>query len=300
MSPRGEADRTTTSPSSTDVDASGFISGVDSGVRTRRVLGFDLVDAASVDTVIEALLGPQPDDGRLGLLATPNTDDIVRLERPENHELARFLTRARYLLPDGQPVVWASRLLGSPLTSRLTGADLMAPLWGALRHHHIPTVVVAPRAAIGAALAEPDDRLRVLVPGRFDSENLASYDDFTAELADTCERIGARHAIIGIGFPHQQRLALKLDGLLGPAMPMTSLLGGALEFLTGATTRAPNWMRTHGLEWAHRLAHDPRRLARRYLIDDPAFVAIVARQYTAARRHHGSVRGTAPEVHRCP
>ncbi len=270
---------------------------------TRRVMGLDLIDNTDVTAVVDALVRPQPDDGKLPLLATPNTDDIVRMARPGYRDIAALLTRARYLLPDGQPVVWASRLLGAPLRARLPGADLVTPLWNALRRERIPTVAVVARPQVATALDEPDDRLEILVPGRFDPDDSASYERFATELASVCDRIEARHAIIGIGFPHQQRLAQHLERLLGAQMPLTSLLGGALEFHIGATTRAPRWMRDHGLEWAHRLGRNPRRLTRRYLIDDPAFLAIVARHWRLECRHDEIAHSPGPraprEVTRC-
>lgn len=257
-------------------------------MRTRHVMGWDLVDETDLDRVVEAVLAPVEDDDRIPILATPNTDDLVRLSRPEHAELAAWLARARFLLPDGQPVVWASRLLGTPLRARLTGADLIVPLWHRMLEERLPFVVVAPNIEVATRLDVRRDHLGVLVAGRFDPGSPESYDAFAEELLAVCRDRAPHLVILGIGFPHQQHLARILHRRLGVDMPLTALLGGSLDLLSGRTRRAPRWMRDHGLEWAFRLARDPRRLARRYLWDDPAFLGLVAHHWWAGRRHRGA------------
>lgn len=257
-------------------------------MRTRCVMGFDLVDETDLDRVVEAVLAPVEDDERIPILATPNTDDLVRLARPEHAELAAWLARARFLLPDGQPVVWASRLLGTPLRARLTGADLIVPLWQRMLEERLPFVVVAPDHDVARRLDPGVDHLSILVPGRFDPGSPKTYDVFGEELLVACRDQDPRLVILGIGFPHQQHLARILYRRLGADMPLTALLGGSLDLLSGRTRRAPRWMRDRGLEWAFRLARDPRRLARRYLWDDPAFLGLVVRHWWAGQRHRGA------------
>jgi exopolysaccharide biosynthesis WecB/TagA/CpsF family protein len=102
-------------------------------------------------------------------------------------------------------------------------------------------------------------------------------DALVAEVAATAERIEAQVIMMGIGFPHQQRVAMALLQRRCEPSPLIALLGGSFDLFTGRTTRAPHWMRRHGLEWAYRVGREPRRLARRYLVDDLAFVPLMWR-----------------------
>lgn len=252
-------------------------------VPTRRVLGFELVDLSDLDRLVWALSAPAPADGRLPLLATPNVDDLVRLARPEHADLADLLRRARYLLPDGQPVVWASRLLGSPLRARLAGADLLPRWWRELASHARPTLVVAPTRAVAEALVDRHPRLVTVVAPMLDAADPDSIRGLADEVAQSVARQGTEVLLVGIGFPHQQRLAARLFDLLPEPTPFIGLLGGSFDLFTGRTLRAPRWMRRSGLEWAYRLWREPRRLARRYLIDDLAFVPMVWRAWRRTR-----------------
>lgn len=248
-----------------------------SALTRRRVLGFDFIDTDNLDDVVEALMASQPHDGLLPVVATPNVDDLVKLQRPPFADLARFTRQARYVLPDGQPVVWASRYLHAPLTARLTGADLLPRWWQALTDNARPTLVVAPHAQVAEALSSTHRCLATVVAPRLNAADPHSVAALATEVAQMANRIEARVVMLGIGFPHQQRLAMALlQRPLAPT-PLIALLGGSFDLFTGRTHRAPNWMRRHGLEWAYRLAREPRRLARRYLIDDLAFAPLVWR-----------------------
>lgn len=254
---------------------------------TRRVLGYDLIDSPDLDRVVTALMAPQPSDDALPLVATPNVDDLVKLQRAEHAELAHLVRRARYLLPDGQPVVWASRLLGQPLSARLPGSDLLPRWWTALADQATPTVVVAPDQAVADRLADRHPRLDCVVAPRLDHQSLDAVRSFGDHVAVVSSELGARAVLIGIGFPHQQRLAARLLEVLPSPQPLIALLGGSFDLFTGRTRRAPLFMQRAGLEWAYRLSREPRRLARRYLIDDLMFVPMVWQAAHRARRHPG-------------
>jgi len=253
-------------------------------MNTCHLFGLDLVDAPDMGSVVDVLMAPQPRDAKAPLVATPNVDDLVRLSHPEYGDLAALTRQARYLLPDGQPVVWASRWLGTPLRTRLTGADLLPHWWAALAHEERSTVVVAPSRHVAELLGDRHPRLATVVAPRLDSGDPVSFTAFVDTVAATIHRHQAHTLLVGIGFPHQQRLA---QGLLdrddGPES-LIGLLGGAFDLFTGVTPRAPHWMQRNGLEWAYRLGREPRRLARRYLLDDPAFLALLWQERRATTR----------------
>lgn len=243
----------------------------------RRVLGLDFVDTDDMDRVVEALMAPQPDDSSLPLIVTPNVDDLVKLQRPEYSDLADLTRRARYVLPDGQPVVWASRWLGTPLSARLTGADLLPRWWAQLVADRRATMVIAPDQGVAEALQTTHPELVTVVAPRLDVADASSVLPLADAVAERISHRRPEAVMTGIGFPHQQRLAHALLHRLDRPWPLIALLGGSFDLFTGRTHRAPAWMRDHGLEWAYRLATDPRRLARRYLVDDVAFLPLLWR-----------------------
>jgi UDP-N-acetyl-D-mannosaminuronic acid transferase (WecB/TagA/CpsF family) len=121
-------------------------------VRTRRLFGLDFIDDVSVDATVERLLGPQPGDEREPVVFTPNVDTVVRLPELEASGVAHRLRNACYILPDGQPIVWASRLLKQPLQSRLAGSDLVPPLWRRIVAEGRSAMVIASCGEVAGAL----------------------------------------------------------------------------------------------------------------------------------------------------
>ena len=178
-------------------------------------------------------------------------------------------------LPDGMSVVWALRLLGQK-TERITGADAFATLCDAgrergLRHYLYggsPSVAEQLPRSLEAAFPG------VLIGGA-ESPPFGPVGD--GELADAAGRIqaaGADLLWVGLGTPKQDLVAERLRR--DRAAPVILCVGAAFDFLSGAKKRAPVWMQRAGLEWAHRLVNEPKRLWSRYLIGNPRFLVSVA------------------------
>ena len=266
-------------------DTTGPTAPVDGPV-TRRLFGFDFIDDAGVDATVERILGPQPDDGRLPLVATPNVDQLVRLEEPGLSDLHAFVTRARYVLPDGQPIVWASRLLRRPLTARLPGSTLVPPIWRRAAAEHLPVVVVASTDEIAERLGAEHPGATFVVPPFYDAEDQGAAAAIADEVAEAVRTTAPRLVFVGVGFPKRERLALDLLDRLDPTTdaPLVLLIGAAFSMYLDITPRAPEWMQRAGLEWFYRFILEPRRLFRRYFITDAKFARIVARELRAGRR----------------
>lgn len=253
---------------------------------TRRLFGFDFISDTSFAATVDSILGPQPVDDRLPLVVTPNVDDLVRLAEPAHAELAASERRARYVLPDGQPIVWTSRLVGEPLGARLPGSSLFPLLWKRLAAEHRRVVVVAPSARVGGRLRHEHPGARIVVPPTFDVDNAFAVAGVVAACSSAIDAVCAEFVILGISFPKQQRIALELVGQLegaGRPMPIFLLLGGSLDLYTGGTRRAPEWMHEVGLEWFFRFLCEPRRLFRRYFVTDLRFVHLFADELRSRR-----------------
>lgn len=201
-------------------------------------------------------------------MVTPNIDICRQVSRDEK---ARDLVRAATLVvPDGMPLVWASRLAGQRLPERVTGSSLIFTLTRAAARSGRSVYFLGgpPGAADLAAanLASGNPGLRV---AGTDSPP-TGFDGSAAKIAAVRDRlIGAAPDIVfvGLGFPRQERLI----AAIGRSLPAAWFVGcgAAIGFAAGTLARAPRWMQRAGLEWAFRLLAEPRRLFRRYLRDIP-------------------------------
>lgn len=186
----------------------------------------------------------------------------------------RLLNRGDLNLADGMPVVWTMRMLGRR-TDRLTGSDTLGLLaaWGVdrgVRHSFFggaPGVAEAMRSSLEAAIPG------VLVAGVESPPYAWPSADELETTARRVEAEGTDLLWVGLGTPKQDAVAESL-AMLGAA-PVILTVGAAFDFVSGAKRRPPAWMQRSGLEWFGRLASEPRRLWRRYLIGNAQFLTDV-------------------------
>ena len=211
------------------------------------------------------------------LVMTPNVHGIVLLNR--NTAFKEISTRAELILPDGMPLLWAARFLGTPLKERVTGSDLLIELCreAPRRGHGVFLLGAAPGVAQKAAT-----ELQRIAPGLRVCGTLAPSFDFESD-PEECTRIiatirAAKPDILFVGFgsPKQDRFIDRYKDAMG--VPVSISAGAAFDFASGAVRRAPVWMRRAGLEWLWRLCGDPARLWKRYLVENPVFFWYVLKQ----------------------
>jgi N-acetylglucosaminyldiphosphoundecaprenol N-acetyl-beta-D-mannosaminyltransferase len=268
-----------------EVEVDAEVTRVD-GVRTRRLFGLDFVDDVDVQATVERLLRPQEGEHGEPVVFTPNVDTIVRLGELEPSGVADRLRNARYILPDGQPIVWLSRLLDRPLRSRLAGSDLVPPLWRRIVADGRRAVVVASSEDVAVALRAELPSLATYVPPLFDERDGVALAEVVAALSDVVDRADPEFVFLGISYPKQQFLAFALIDHFrrqGRPLPVFLLIGGGFNMYVGRTRRAPPWVRRLGAEWFFRFLLEPRRLFRRYFIEDMRFLSIAAHELHLAR-----------------
>jgi N-acetylglucosaminyldiphosphoundecaprenol N-acetyl-beta-D-mannosaminyltransferase len=217
---------------------------------------------------------------RGGAVFTPNVDHIVLASRHPAFRAA--YARADLSLCDGQPLFWASRLLGHPLPEKVSGADLFLPVvrLAALRGWRVFLLGGAPGVAAEAAVRLKRELGVTIVGVASPAVGLVPSFDEKDEIA----RIAAARphlVIVCLGAPKGELWIERARDRLGPAVSIQ--LGASLDFFLGRVRRAPRWMQRVGLEWLFRLCQEPRRLARRYLLQDPAFLWVLARTLGAPR-----------------
>jgi N-acetylglucosaminyldiphosphoundecaprenol N-acetyl-beta-D-mannosaminyltransferase len=239
----------------------------------------------SEDQVVARIVGDL-EEGQGGLVVTANIDICRQVSR--DPAVRDLISGASLVLADGMPLVWAARLRGDPLPGRVTGSSLIFTLSGAASGQGRAIYLLGGEPGVPErAAVELERRYPGLLVAGTDATPVG-FDRRPDKLAAVRRRLEqARPDIVyvGLGFPKQDRVI----AALAPGLPAAWFIGcgAAIPFAAGVLTRAPSWMQRLGLEWAHRLISEPRRLFRRYLVDDLPFAARLIITSAAARLRAG-------------
>lgn len=225
-----------------------------------------------------------------GFIVTPNVNHVCLNHRDE---IFREAYRNAFLaLPDGKPVMWASWLFGVPLQQKLSGSDMVPRLtrFAAERGYSVYFLGGSAGTAERAAeiLARDNPGLRVagchFPPFGFEKDpeaSRAAIDAVRDARPDIC--------FVALGSPKQELWMNDCHRLCD--VPVSIGVGASFDFISGRIRRAPRWLQEAGFEWLWRLAMEPRRLWRRYLIQDSVFLKLLWQEYFAQRRRRAA-RGT--------
>jgi exopolysaccharide biosynthesis WecB/TagA/CpsF family protein len=232
-------------------------------------LAFDNLDLARAASWIDA----RPAGTPFGYVVTPNADHLVRIYRDQ--KLRGIYRGAILCLLDSRVVHGLARAFGITTPAVVPGSDLTAYL---LAHHLAPgeriTIVGLQPAWLPALVA----RCRLAPPAHYNPPMGFEHDpEAFARTIEFVRSNPARLVFLAVGSPRQEYLAAALAAA-GDVTGTGLCIGASLDFLAGACWRAPVLMRHMGLEWLFRLASNPRKLFRRYLIDSPAVVTLLLRQ----------------------
>lgn len=189
-------------------------------------------------------------------VATVNPEFVMRAH--QDKEFARVLESAALCLPDGTGVVWAARRQGCAIREPVAGTDMLPPLARICALRGFRLFLLGAGLGVAAELAgllrSANPTLRVAAHS---GDPDPSADD------DALKLIHEHHTdvlLVAFGAPKQELWIDRLKDRLGTSVAIG--VGGAFDYLTGRVPRAPNWMRNAGLEWLHRLAHQPWRIRR--------------------------------------
>jgi N-acetylglucosaminyldiphosphoundecaprenol N-acetyl-beta-D-mannosaminyltransferase len=228
---------------------------------------------ARMDALLDFLAAnPVPPGGGVCCIVTTNLDHVCNLRISPAFRRAYETAWLRTI--DGMPVY--AKLRGAGVPARITGADLFPALLARLDPSTDRPFFVVPNAEVGAALIDhmcssgfPKTALAHVSPPH------GFLDDPTESerLAKVAKAHRATHFFMGVGSPRSELWVDAHRSDLGDLYALC--VGAALEFQSGHKARAPLWMRKSGFEWLWRLAQEPRRLARRYLVNSWGFLAAI-------------------------
>lgn len=237
-------------------------------VESKWILGVKVntVDTAAALEMIEEFI----ESGKPHMVVTADSSAVVLAQR--DPELRDIINSADLVTPDSVGILWAARRFGTPLPERVSGVDLVGLICerASRSGHSVFLLGAAPGVAAAAA-----DKLVERYPGLQIAGTHHGFFDHSnsAEVVEMIRASKPHVLFVAMGIPLQEKwIHRHLDEL---GVPVAMGVGGTLDVISGRVKRAPEWMQRHGLEWAHRLASNPRKI--RKCLTLPVFAYLVLR-----------------------
>jgi N-acetylglucosaminyldiphosphoundecaprenol N-acetyl-beta-D-mannosaminyltransferase len=231
------------------------------------------VSNLTIDEAVDAICAPPlATRARLMFFVHAHALNLARF-RPAYAEL---LANADTLLPDGIGIRLAANFLGVSLRHNLNGTDLFPLLCREAVARGIPLALIGGAPGIAEQCAR---RMRAEITGLdvpLVSDGYFANADAARDVANRVRALGRCLVLVGMGSPRQEEWATKFLSDCAGATVLT--VGGLFDFYSGRMPRAPIFWRETGLEWMYRLLQEPRRLAKRYLLGNPLFLALALEQ----------------------
>ena len=207
-------------------------------------------------------------------VVTPNVDHIIKLE--QGGELVEVYKNANLILCDGKPLIWISKWYGTPIKEKISGSDLFPRLCAMAAKRGYKMFFLGAAEGVAAKAAENLEKkyTGLQVVGTYSPPY--GFEKDKAEIAKIKKIIKETDPhilIVGLGCPKQELFIFHHKDELG--VPISLGLGASLDFEAGEIKRAPKWMADHGFEWIYRLLQEPKRLFKRYLVDDVKILGLV-------------------------
>jgi N-acetylglucosaminyldiphosphoundecaprenol N-acetyl-beta-D-mannosaminyltransferase len=210
----------------------------------------------------------------IGHVITPNVDQIVRIEKDKYFK--KICDECELLLVDGHPLYITAKLYGKPFKEKICGSDLVPKLCyvAAEKGYSVFFLGAGPGVAKKAAdnLIKKNPNLKIAgvysPPQGFD-KNPDEINHINMMLRES----NADMLFVGMGVPKQDIFIHQNMKIY--QIPMSFSIGGTIDFIAGEQKRAPKWVNKIGMEWFYRLLHDPKRMFRRYIIEDSKYFGLV-------------------------
>jgi len=229
------------------------------------------IDNLSMQEVLERL--------HQGVVFTPNVDHLIKLQSDQSFK--EVYDTADYKLCDSKILIYASKFLGSPIREKISGSDFF-PAFYEFHRNHLEIKLFLLGAQAGVA-AEAQRRIngkigRAIVVGSYSPPFGFETDVAECEhIIEMVNRSGATVLAVGLGAPKQEKFIYNYKNRFS-IVKIFLAVGATLDFEAGQVNRAPKWVSEAGLEWLYRLLSEPKRLWKRYLLEDTRFLWLVFTQ----------------------
>lgn len=213
-------------------------------------------------------------EDKSAFVVTPNVDHIIQLE--QGGELVEAYKQADLILADGKPLIWISKWYGFPIKEKISGSDLFPRLCEMAAEKGYRMFFLGAAEGVAAKAAENlTKKFKGLqIVGTYSPPK--GFEADKKEMEKIKKLITERQPhilIVALGCPKQELFILHNHKEL--CVPISLGLGASIDFEAGNIKRAPKWMADHGFEWAYRIIQDPKRLFKRYLIDDVKIIKLI-------------------------
>lgn len=216
---------------------------------------------------------------KTGIVFTPNVDHLVKLQNDQ--EFAKAYEIADYRVCDSQIIFLVSRLLGSPLKDKIAGSDLFPAF---CQYHQKNESIKIFLLGAGPGVADKAKEKinakigrQIVVATHSPSFGFEKNEDECQEIIEKINQSDATVLAVGVGCPKQEKFIYKYRDQL-PNIKIFLAIGATIDFEAGNVKRAPKLLRSLALEWLYRLVSEPKRLWKRYLVDDVVFFWLILKQ----------------------
>jgi N-acetylglucosaminyldiphosphoundecaprenol N-acetyl-beta-D-mannosaminyltransferase len=229
-----------------------------------------------------------------GVVFTPNVDHLMKLQK--DMDFVKAYSKADYRVCDSQVLMFASKFLGTPLKAKISGSDLF-PMF-CEHHRNNEAIKIFLMGGADGIAAQAMERINARIGRQIIVQAHSPSFGFEQDEAE-CDRIlemirqsPANVLVVGVGAPKQEKWIAKYRDQL-PNIDIFLAVGAAIDFEAGNKPRAPELLSKLGLEWLYRLSTEPRRLWKRYLVDDFPFLWLVIKERFARLWRKPAVDGAA-------
>lgn len=235
------------------------------------------IDNINLEEACKCILRLSSDKSTFSYVVTPNVDHIMKLQK--DIEFLKVYDNATLITADGQPLIWASRLLNKPLKAKVSGSDLFPEVckFAAIENKSVFFLGGLSGVAEKAAQNLKEKYPNLNVVGTYSPPFGFEYNiEENRKVIKMINQVKPDILFVGLGAPKQEKWIY--NNLEEIKVPVSLAIGASFDFEAGTIKRAPIWMQNLGLEWFWRFLKEPKRLFKRYFIDDSRFFLLVLKE----------------------
>ena len=214
-----------------------------------------------------------------GIVFTPNVDHIIKLTKDQ--EFMRSYLSADYKVCDSQILMYVSKFLGTPIKQKISGSDLFPAFYN--YHKDNEEIKVFLLGADKGVARKAQEKINskvgrtIIVSSHSPSYGFENNEKECREIIEMINQSEATVLAIGVGTPKQEKWIYKYKEDM-PDIKIFLAVGATIDFEADNIKRAPKWMSDSGLEWLYRMLYEPKRLGKRYLLEDLPFFWLILKQ----------------------
>jgi N-acetylglucosaminyldiphosphoundecaprenol N-acetyl-beta-D-mannosaminyltransferase len=258
--------------------------------KLREVVLFDFTFTVSdsieeVTDGIAAFDSTQLTANKKPFLITPNVDDIVNWNKEKYQQLKNEYRNSVYIIPDGQPLVLFSKVIRKSLIKVTPGSTMFPLIWKKIKSKNRKAFLILANKELCSFYENEYPLARAYAPPFFQADDAQEIAKIVKKCVCMIEEHKPEFVFVGIQFPKQNIIALELYKTVKVSvMPLFLMLGASMEFYSGRLKRSPRFFQRIGMEWFYRFCQQPKKLFKRYFINDLSIFLIFFREILKTKK----------------